>query len=555
MPAIPRHTGTLDRLLLLAIVIVSFLLMLRFLEFFPNGWDQAEYSWAIQSNYLPHSPYILFFLLGKLANLAIPNPAKALAVLSMVSGLLALLLYYQCHRGLMANTGGPSDRTSGTGNLAFLATLLLGVNYLFIRQASTQEIYVVLLAFALLTVVLLLSRSKHSAALGGLAFGCAISVHNAAVFLLPALLFLVWIQAENGPVSMARATLSFMLSAATAVAGLYLLLYLILYRPPDVDQFSYFISYLRGISAGPDYARFGDASYLYHSGSDLVWRLVNRNTPQLREPLATLPVGIAWYHLLLAVPGYILLAYRNWRAAVFLALWSGPYLCYEILLGRSPDYGVYIVFVLPALFTVLACLLAWVAGQFAPGGKRLINIRAVMTLALLGLLLIPTASQLYKNRKGLIEDALWHFTPPVLAAAAASSELPQDAVVIQHRYEWNVNLLPYYSGRQHVLRHGDNLRIFKNQGPFSPLNRGASEPLTTAKLRAILASGRPVYAFEAQPLKNAPPESLDPDIFRWSASVALNLAHAKKQLGLSDDLSKQLAGGHYTLYQAELLHQ
>ena len=102
---------------------------------------------------------------------------------------------------------------------------------------------------------------------------------------------------------------------------------------------------------------------------------------------------------------------------------------------------------------------------------------------------------------------------------------------------------------------GDRLFLFKHQGAFAPLDADASEPLTTDMLRALLASGRPVYAFDSNPIRKSNPALPNPAMFRWSAALVVDLERAKRELGLDDELSEQLAGGHYTLYRAELAAQ
>ena len=157
------------------------LLAAHFFETFPNGWDQAEYAWCVKDGYLPHSPYVLFILLGRIVHLALPA-ATALSTISLVAGLGALLLI----RELV-------DRLGGSRGLGWAAALLLAGTTVFVRHAVTQEVYALQLALLLATAVLLATPTgRHRIGWAGLAFGAAFTSHNASVFVLPALAVLLW---------------------------------------------------------------------------------------------------------------------------------------------------------------------------------------------------------------------------------------------------------------------------------------------------------------------------------------------------------------------------
>ena len=96
-----------------AVLLLSFLLVLHFLESFPNGWDQAEYAWCLKANYLPHSPYILHFFLGKVFYWMFRDAAQALSALSLVAGMGSLLLFYFVTRRCCGSVDSTAQDTAG----------------------------------------------------------------------------------------------------------------------------------------------------------------------------------------------------------------------------------------------------------------------------------------------------------------------------------------------------------------------------------------------------------------------------------------------------------
>ena len=83
----------LDHIGLFILILILFPLLFHNFSYFPNGWDQIEYSWVISSNYLPHSPYIAYIFIGKIFNLFFDAPI-ALSIISVISGLCSICLFY-----------------------------------------------------------------------------------------------------------------------------------------------------------------------------------------------------------------------------------------------------------------------------------------------------------------------------------------------------------------------------------------------------------------------------------------------------------------------------
>lgn len=531
------------------IFLASFFLIANFFEYFPNGWDQTEYARGLKQNYLPHSPYILFFLLGKLFYWLINDAAVALSTLSFASGLLSLALFYRIASQFLGDSSGLVRW--GT---AVITPLLLGTNYLFVRQAGTQEIYIVQLCFLLLTVALILSRKPKRAVWAGLAYGGAIAIHNASFFLLPAILFLLVAAPGCGKSGWGRRILPFLGTAVATVLLFSALIYL-LFPKNYPNHLAFYFDYLRGIAPAIRLGRLFDWPFLQQSAQGLLFRLTAPSIAHGRMPLATFPVGLSSPHLLLALVGLGVLGRINWRAAVFWLLWSLPYLCYEILLGNTPDFGVYIVFLLPMIAIGLGTLLAWTAVQIHHRNGRRLAVTALVTIITFALLWLPSLRQFQQRWHDVAQDAVAQYADFRLAALALVDALPEDAVVIQSSEEWNVNALPFYMPYRPVVRDGGYLLLYNGLGAFTPMTYAYYQVLTTERLTALLAADVPVYAFEPDPLQNFDKEMIDREAFEWQEALTVDLAAVQDQLLLPPDLRPQLPDGRFTLYQATLAAQ
>jgi len=158
------------------IILVYCILAIHFFNTFPNGWDQTEYSWMVRDNYLPHSPYIFYFIVGSALSIFLPAPI-ALSFLSFVSGLGIIVLVWKI-----------AEKESN--KLVFIPSLLLATTFIFVIQSSTQEIYIFFSFMVVLTLYFLFV--KKSIMLSAIAFGLTFATHNATVFLLPALLYYIY---------------------------------------------------------------------------------------------------------------------------------------------------------------------------------------------------------------------------------------------------------------------------------------------------------------------------------------------------------------------------
>jgi hypothetical protein len=358
------------------------------------------------------------------------------------------------------------------------------------------------------------------------------------VFLLPALALLAVPKRRES--SVVRPLAVWLGCTALSLAFVYAIGVSLLPAEPG-RRLAEVASYLRGMPPGFEVAALGDASGLLEAARGIAHRLGSGDIAVTRGPLATGPVGASWLHALAAIAGLAVL-FRVPRAAGFWLLWALPFLGYELALGWNLDYGVYLVFVMVPLSALCACAAGWLGGLGHPFGR-------VAQALLLLLLLLPSAMQVAAHWGDPELDRRRHDSETTLAAAWAAQSLPEDAVVIQSRREWNSNLLPLYAERQHVARAGSRLRLFRDRGPWTPMKPDVYEPLTTELLQQLLRAGRPVFAFEPDPLRDANPDSLDPTRFVWRPAGAADLASAAAQLGLSAETRRRFEGRSVRIYR------
>jgi hypothetical protein len=522
---------------LLGILALCLLLPLHFFETFPNGWDQAEYVWCVKDGYLPHSPYVLFILLGRLFHLVLPA-ASALSLLSLVSGLAAVACIYLTSVRLVMGSG--SETSWAARRVGSSAALLLGLSTVFVRQVTTQEAYALQLSLLLAAAAALSSGLRHRHAWGGLATGCALAAHNASIFLLPALAVLA--VARKGESGTLRG-FSLWLGCALLTLGLVYAIGLSGLPTESGHRTAAIVAYLRGMPPAFELASLADPGFVLGSATGLSVRILSEQVVMTRGPLATGPVGASWQHVIAALVGLLTL-WKAPRAAAFWTLWSLPFLVYELALGWNLDYGIYLVFVMPALCGLCAHAGGWAGAQRRPFGP-------ILQLALVVVLLVPSATQIAHHWGDLESDRRRHDSAATLAAIWAARSLPENAVVIQSRGEWNANLLPLYAERQHVARTGSGLKLLRDRAPGTPMKPDAYELLSTEVLQELLRAGRPVFAFDQAPLAGGPaPHTLDPEQFRWKAAGLVDLESAASALGLEGEAWQRFEGRTLPVYQA-----
>jgi hypothetical protein len=529
---------------LFLLLLALFPLLFHFFEWFPNGWDQAEYSWCLRSNYLPHSPYILFILLGRFLYLFADAPV-ALAILSLLSGVgSVIMLYYVSYRSLSLSY--PQRLLPAPAVSSFAATIA-GGSYLFVRQSTSQEAYPLLTCLLLLAVALAISPLHHRDALAGVGFGCAVAAHNAAVYVMPAVLCAVVFSQPKG--RLRRFTVW---SVAAGMTGAFfgLIIFTLLPARAGESQWHELASYLRGISPGLSPTAWTRPGFWARSLEGLYVRLTALDIPSSRMPMATSALGFGPLHGIASAAGFVILLGRGSPLGWFCVLWAAPYLAFEVALGRNVDYGVYLPFVLPPIAVLSGVMVAWFPGPSASGSRWLLA--AITRGVLCCMLLWPSARLMARHWNDPTEDAITHFSPTTLAAIWASDNLPRNAIIIQPRSERNVNVLPYYSNRQHLIRYGSNLKMFDSLGPYTRMNSKSYQTVTTSMLAAVIRSGRPVYAFERDPMMSLWDDSLDTRAFVWVGETTVDLDTVKPPSAMPASLRQRLRGGSMTVYRAFL---
>ncbi|MBI4865105.1 MAG: DUF2723 domain-containing protein [Candidatus Riflebacteria bacterium] len=532
----------------LLVGLLSAALVAHFFKPYPDGWDAAEYCWCVRSDYLPHSPYLGYFGLGKLFAIFL-DPPIALSSLSFVGGIASIGLLHAAQLALL-RSDRPAARTGDAAVVATVSALLLGSSYLFIRQSGTQEVYAIQTALLLLALVLLASRSGPRLIASGLVYGFALAVHQSSVFVLPALAFAVF---SSQPDRRSR-NLLLWLGAAAAVAGAAcLVLYALLPVDPAESRILGLLRYLRGISPSPPVRLWLEPRFWADSASGLLDRVTCVDVPVSQLAIATCPVGASWFNVVLAGVGLLVAWRHRLRSGLFWGLYPAPYLAYELGLGRNLDAGLYLPLLLPSLSGLGALTLGRALALSTGSGSlsRPLVGRSLGSLVLL-LLLLPSAGLVLRHWEAPDRDASVHHSVWMLAACWMSRHLPRDAVVLQPAVERNVNLLPYYSGLRHALRRGALFMLFEPRGPYTPMNLEAYGLLTTARLGELIRSGRAVYALESDPLARCPEEILDGKLFAWEVERTLAPDEIRAGPGAHQRVTARLPGYPVPLYRGKI---
>lgn len=474
--------------LMLVFVLALTGLLVHFSESFPNGWDQTEYCWALAANYLPHAPYLLFYGVGEVFALLV-TPVLALSLLSLASGVGLLIGFFKLQRALIRN---PENSLA-----PFIGTVTLGLSFIFVRQAVTQEIYLFASCLLMWSAVCLerLRAAGGGRFIGaGILVGLTLAAHPATSFAVPALLLLLVAGVSQHRSADRLPLVIRSLGSAFVVLGV-LSLVLDLLLPRTIGGFTAAFAGTAPAIAWGQLSLQGLVSAL----AELVGRVVDLKRPFSRAVVASEPTGFWWTHIALMVSA-LLGSCTSERVAVrFWCVLLVPYVVYEAALGVNPDYGLYLLQVLPALSALAALgssrLLSRIRGSWAQQAITL----TLLTVALLG----PSLMLFYRHWQLPARERAQHLSVPTLVARSAAVHTPAEAVIIQAAEEWNVNLLPYYSGRRPIVRSAGRLFLFEPQGQFTPLNYHAFRALTPDLFRRLLRDNVPVFALNAQPFSDA----------------------------------------------------
>lgn len=527
-------------------------ILLNFLASYPTGWDPAEYVWCLKDNYLPHSPYIVFFLLGKCFDLFF-RPPLALSVLSLVSGLCSLFAYYSINLRLFGAATEANEREKdGRESVdprkpAALSTSLFAFSYLFVVQSTTQEVYALQTAVVLVSFAALLARAPWSALLGGALFGCAVATHNSSAFFAPAALWAIWMSGTEGR----GRKIGRWLAAAFVVTGAFALLTLILLpAPSDGGRLREWAGYLRGISPGLNWTSIATSEFLFNSMMGMIERVFAVGVPPYQPLWIPSDLGFNAAHLIVGIAGLLLCIHRRLRVGYFWLLFGAPYLIYEFLLGSAQDMGVYLPFLLPSCSAFLVVAVGSIPA--AQGAARWKHVRAVAQVLLVGCLMAPSLALIAKNWNTTRQTAVHHYSGVALMGIWMDRNLPADAFLIVHSGLGNPNELPYYSGRRPILVRGTEALILRDGGRFMPLNARAYEPIDDSALQNFIEAGTPVYSLSANPwIVSAGDDGAGQSIV-WELEREVDLSATAADLPLRPSLREQVRGGSRPLYRASI---
>ena len=329
-----------ERLRLASPFVYAAIFILAFILRFPHLWtiavvghDAAEYVWCVENDRLPHAPYILFVWLGYLIN-AFVSLDLGYSLLSLASAIPTLWFFGQI-----------LSRLAGNPVPGWIGAFVVATTPVSILYSGLQEVYSVQLLLLIICWWLAVCRNAPFGC--GFAYGCALMIHIGSLFALPAtLVFLYRAGYQNpareqgdstpaqNPRAHARGSVGRSLSLFVIGAGIPFLICLAWLVTVWVSAYgdgSYatLFSYLCGTAPEP-----------VISGS-----VVERGIVSLFSNLGKFEVIGA----VLLTGGSITLALLPLRLSLpWLALCL-PYMAYEVTIGYKLDWGIYHVFIVPAL--------------------------------------------------------------------------------------------------------------------------------------------------------------------------------------------------------------
>lgn len=463
---------------LAAVAGVALYLRAHALHLYALEQDPAEYAYAVQQRYLPHSPYVLYLWIGMALEPLLP-PDVAYSVVSLVCDTAATLLL-----GLLG------ARLSGSRATGVVAALLYAVSPLAAGYGGLQEVYAPQ-SFLVLAAILLATRpGLRAAAAAGLLFGAAFALHNASVYAGPvfALVLAGWPRGGVAKGARLRRLLAGGATAALLPLVAYGWLAFIFAENHPGNWVAPWLRYLKGIAPRPDLGALTASALVRQAGEHGAFVLRTIFSPPYRViPAAVLGAGV------------VLAAFRHRRLLIICAAYGLPFSAYETLLGRNVDPGVYVPFLLPPIALLAGVAVVETARLIAaiPGGivTRVAGVAA--SAAVVYLLAFPA----FMTARGigdmiLDRDAFFDF-PLTRAAVWFRDHLPEDAYVVQpddppHQHlQQNVYLLPYYAERRPIVSYHGRKMVWMG-GPWAPLNMDSFVDATDAAIHRLLAARIPV---------------------------------------------------------------
>jgi hypothetical protein len=451
----------------------------RAFQSFAQSWDACEYVWAIDGGYLPHSPYLIHHLLGRLLATVLPA-GLALSVISFVAGTMSVSLL-----------GAIVFRRTENPVAAIASSLLLAAAPVHMWYSGVQEVYVLQGALVLAALLVATSARRGSDLAAGIAFGVAFAAHNGTAFLIPAFA-LALLQGPRGGTRVRPAwRVGRGLAAALGTVGLaYGLVGVGFLVREGISGIAPFAEYVRGIAPLPREGVGWTPDRVLAS-----WKSALRDGMGI--PIVVWPLGL--------VLGGIALLRRIGDAALWVA-WGIPFLVYELLLGTNLDRGLYAVYVAIPLAAVCGIGIGIVAR--AGGWGRDANASTSPAFALLlrgpaavaALLLLVGPATLAAWRAGMQKPSRSEFFASTLIQTCLwiRDHTPPETIVVQPPGLINVNLVPCYARRRPILFQDGEHRLFVG-ARGAPLNLRSFRSLDRGVLEGLVREGTPVYSFVSDP--------------------------------------------------------
>jgi len=459
--------------------VVGLVLRARMFQGFPESWDACEYVWAIEGGYLPHSPYLVHHVLGRM--LATFMPAGfALSLLSFVAGSVAVPLLGVI---VLRRTVDPVA--------AIAASFLLATAPVHAWYAGVQEIYVLQGGLALAAVLLATRPGRARDFAAGSVMGVAFVAHNGTVFLVPAFALAVLMTSVRD--SRARAmrrlgrTIVGVLAVVGVAYGLVCLGFLLREGGAGIDSF---VEYVRGIAPLPRHGRAWTPDPVLHAWASALHE-------GMGIPSVLWPVGLALGGVALA---------RKPNETVLWVVWALPFLVYELLLGSNLDRGLYAIYVAIPLTAIgglgIGALAHDARGHaddtttasitFATALRRHAAAAALIALVLPATLAAWRAASQKPSATEFLSGTL------VRTCRWLRDHTPPETVVVQPPGLINVNLVPCYARRRPILLQNGKYSLFVG-ARGAPLNLRSFRPLDRDLLAGLVRERTPVYSFVADP--------------------------------------------------------
>ena len=293
---------------------------------FPFWGDAPEMVFVAKNQFLPHGPYPVYVWLGRLCGY-LGAPAGGLSAVSLLFGLIGLAGFVYVVLKLT------DDRVQ-----ALFCGILFVLTPVVLRQNVVQEIASVQAGVLMAALAVLLSTQDRRFVISGALFGCAVGIHPASLFTLPAFLF--WIYRHANPKELALQAWGKAAGMVCALAWLWLLFRFGQARLGTESWFGYMLG---GIGRG------------YEGLTLATW------IPRLTFYLDVQAYLLGWVGAVLGLTGLVLMGFLYRDRFYLLVLYGVPFVLYQIPRAISVDEGLYLAFLAPVY--ILALGTVWRAGS------------------------------------------------------------------------------------------------------------------------------------------------------------------------------------------------